>query len=275
MKRFLVIILFTTAISTIGRCQVNATKGIKPFYNFYLYKKINFRWSVSAFSLLAMKSYRHDFWLSQFNFGAKYRINRIYSVSAGYGIALYKYSSWWDNHYSQNPNFLNTVGFHSLNLNLTRKDRLGKRLALSNELILQHYLPKFEKYQTRFQYKIRFGYRKNDLPLALKPYVQGAVYYYLNGVPINYYDDNLNLIKVAAPNGFHRYRIKIGTSFRPIAGLKIIAVSLFFAINREFNINGIGNDINTLRISNSGRFYTSYQFNNYNISGMQVNFLIF
>ncbi len=273
MKNYIYILIFIIGFPLTGVGQGDVSNEMKPFYSAYLNKKINYRWSADFYSLFAMKSMSQDFWLSQFNFGANYRINRLYTFSFGYGFSLYKYSPWWDNHYPQSPNFLNTVTFHILNVGVERNDNIGKKLKFSNKIVIQQYAPRFEKYQTRIQYNTKISYRKKDLPITLRPFLQGAIYYYLNGVPVSYYDENLNLVEVASPNGFHRYRIRLGTSFKPVKKNQNLSFSLYLAWNREFNISGLGNDINVPRPSRTGtRIYTSYQFNNYNILGTQVNY---
>ena len=276
MRRTIYILIFVMTLPLFGFGQANTTSNeLKPFYSAYLKKKINYRWSADLYALFAMKSMSHDFWLSQFNFGANYRINRFYTFSFGYGISLYKYSAWWDGHYPQDPNFLNTVTFHILSATIRRDDKLGKKLKLSNKLIVQQYIPRFEKYQTRIQYNAKLGYRRSDLPATLKPFVQGALYYYLNGEPISYYDKDFNFVEKAAPNGLHRYRLKFGTSFRPVAKNKHFSMTVYFAMNREFNISSLGKDINVPRPSlTSQKVYTSYQFNNYNILGAQLSYFL-
>ncbi len=273
MRKFVYIVIVILTLPLVSHGQEgDVTNEIKPFYSVYLNKKINYRWSVDIYSLAAMKSMSHDFWLAQFNLGAKYKINRFYTFGFGYGISLYKYSIWWDSHYPQKPNFLNTVTFHTISAEIRRNDNLGRSLRLSNRLIVQQYIPRFEKYQTRIQYNVKLSYRRGNLPIALKPFVQGALYFYLNGEPISYYDDNFNLVEVAPPNGFHRYRVRFGTSFRPVPKYKKLSIVLYFALNREFNFSWLGKDINVPNPPQNGVIYTSYQFNNYNILGAQVNY---
>jgi len=276
MKKNIIIFLAFMLSGFVGISQTDANNELKPFYSFYLHKKLNYRWSIDNYSVFSMKSFQHDFWLAQFNFGANYRINRLYTFSFGYGIAFYKYgnAAWWDRHYPDvSPNFMNTVGFNSLNLMIKRDDNIGNKFKLSNRFIIQRYFPKFEKYQTRLQYNVKFSYRKNDLPARLKPFVQGALYYYRKGVPVDYYDENFNVVETSAPNGLHRYRFKLGTSINPLKKNSRLRFVLYFALNREFNVSWLGNDLNTPRPSSTGNtIFTTYKFNNYNILGFQVNY---
>ena len=111
--------------------------------------------------------------------------------------------------------------------------------------------------------------------MRLKPFIQGAMYYYLNGVPVDYYDADFNVIETASPNGPHRIRLKLGTGFSPIKKNKSINLILYYGYNMEFNINGWGNKLNFLRPSLSGkRTFTTYGFNNYSIVGLQLNYFL-
>ncbi|MEO5602577.1 MAG: hypothetical protein ABIR06_16765 [Cyclobacteriaceae bacterium] len=252
---------------------IDSPNGEKVWYAIYLHKKISARWSIDNLSLAGMRSLQHDFWFFQNNLGLNFKINRLLSISAGYGHSLYAYSPWWDDHYQQKPNFLNTVSFHSMLFSLQRKTEIGRKFQLNNELIVQYYIPKFEKYETRFHYTVRFSYRKRNLPLGLTPSLEGGVYYYLNGVKTNYYDKDFNIISYASPDGIHRFRGKVGINLVPIKELRNLSVTLYYGINREFNLKGFGNNLNIEHPSRSGnRTLTTYPFNNYYIFGCQLNY---
>ncbi len=247
----------------------------RVWYSAYLYKKLNYRWSVDVFALTAMRSFEHNFWLGQVNLGANYRINRFWTFSFGYGHAVYPYSDWWEDRYEQDPNFLNTIGFSVLNLSIRRDNNIGKWLRLSNRFTIQYYIPRFEKYQIRPQYNVRLSYRKSNLPLRLRPFVQGALYYYYNGVEVDYYDEDFNVVETEAPNGLHRFRVRAGLNFRPFKKVKSLYMVLYYGLNKEFNLEGFGNELNFLRPSEDGeRFFTTYRFNNYTIYGVQFNYFL-
>lgn len=257
----------------IARAQVDQTAGNKVWYSFILSKDINYRWSVNNFSLLAMRSFQQEFWFFQNSIGVNYRVNRQFTLSAGYGLSMYRYSSWWDNHYPQQPNFMNAMTFHSFMVGVQRRTQIGRKFLLKNEFTTQLYIPKFEKYQTRFEYSVRLAYRKKDLPLGVRPFVQGALYYFLNGVSTNYYDQNYNVAYRDSPDGLHRFRGKFGLTFTSGKWIKHFSTTLYFAMNREFNLPGIGNDQNILHPSRTGRtMLVTYPFNNYNIFGLQLGY---
>lgn len=271
MKKLFAVLLMIVSSTVLAQEGDDVQENsIKPFYSTYVNLKLSQRWSIDNYTLLAMRSPKQKFWLVQSSIGVNFRINRIYTASLGYGHALYKHTPWWDEHYPQKPNFLNTVSFHTLSLGLKRSDRLGEKLRITNRIIVQQYMPKFEKYQMRFQYNMKLGYRKNDLPIKLKPFVQGAIYYYFNGVPITYFDEDTETERDASPNGFHRFRLRVGTSFRPIPKNKRLSVVLSLGLNQEFNINGLGNNLHV--DSEDGN--TVYPFNSYTFAGLQLNYFL-
>ncbi|MEM8894648.1 MAG: hypothetical protein AAGC88_08730 [Bacteroidota bacterium] len=274
MKYLIIIGLAVSSLA--GQAQVeSASLDMRPWYSTYINKRINHRWSADMFGLVAMRSMDNDFWLTQVNVGMNYRINRFWTFYFGYGHARYKYTgAWWDRHYPDlEPGIFNTVGFNSVNLSLKRLDPIGRNFSMSNRFIVQKYFPRFEKYGTRLQYALRFDYRRRNLPLAFRPFVQGAIFYYLDGVPANYYDEDFEVVDFASPDGLHRYRVRIGFRVNPIPSNRRLNMVFYWGYNREFN--GSGNDLNFERPSASGRrTFITYPFNNYSILGVQLNLFL-
>lgn len=266
MKKLVLILLLMTPLSSAFAQQNQTTR---PWYSSYLHKKINHRWSVDNFNLLATRSTNHEFWLAQFNVGVNYRLDRFYTLSFGYGQSLYKWSPWWRRHYDREAGAFGSINFHTISLGIKRTDRLSKSLMLTNRLIMQQYFPRFEKYQTRFQYNVKLSYRRRNLPGHLRPFVQGAIYYYLNGVPLEYYESGINSAVRESPNGFHRLRFRIGANIRPIASNKRLSLVIYYGINKEFNLNGWGRPINYAREDGDR---PKYPFNNFEILGVQINY---
>lgn len=268
LRWFVVTVFFCQMSLLYG--QVDAPNEGKAWYGLSLSKKLNSRWSLQNFSLLGTRSFRHDFWFFQNDLAVHFNVNRLVRVSLGYGHTLYRYSSWWRRHYPQQPNFMNALSFHSLSAAIERRWDIGRKFRLTNDLIIRYYVPRFEKYETRLHYTVRFGYRKRDLPLGMKPFLQGAVYYYLNGEKTNYYDENFNRTSYASPDGVHRFRGKVGLNFRPAKEARGFSITLYYGINREFNMKGAGKDLNVTHPSATGRtLLITNPFNNYDIAGLQ------
>ncbi|MEM9024049.1 MAG: hypothetical protein AAGB22_09925 [Bacteroidota bacterium] len=269
MKKLALCLLLLPAAAML-RAQTEIDRdGLRPWYSVYLHKKINHRWSVDNFNLLATRSTSHDFWLTQINVGVNYRIDRFYTLSFGYGQSFYQWSPWWRRRYDREAGALNLVNFHTFSLSLRRTDRIGQHLALTNRVIVQQYLPRFEKYQTRFQYNVKLKYRKRNLPGQLRPFVQGAIYYYLNGVPLEYWEEEGEDVALASPNGLHRYRVRVGATFRPVPSLKRLSFMVFYGVNKEFNLSGFGRPINYAPEEGDR---PQYPFNNFTFAGIQLNY---
>ena len=274
MKTVLIVFSFLLLTSAAGQVD-SGTPEVRPWYSIYINKKVNHQWSVDGFSLLAMRSMKQDFWLTQFSLGTNYRIDRFWTISLGYGHSRYKHTGrWWERNYPNlEPGIFNTVAFHSLGVTLRRTDPIAQKLRLSNRVAVIKYFPRFQKFGTRIQLTSQLNYVKRDLPFGIRPFVSGAIYYYIGGVPVNYYDEDFEIVNVASPDGFHRYRIRLGVNFRPVPSNRRLSMNMYYGINREFN--GSGNDLNFLRPSSNGeRFFTTYPFNDYNILGVQVNYFL-
>ena len=278
MNKTIVAVLFWICCFHVLQSQIEINNEERPWYSLYVYKKINHRWSMDFYQLVAMRSLQQDLWLTQTGVGVNYKINRFYTASIGYGNAKYPYSgSWWDRHYPDSePGLFNTITFQTLSLGLRRTDDLSPQFRLSNKLIYSQFFPKFEKYQSRIQYLAKLSYRNKSLPLKLRPYVQGALYYYLNGVKTMYYREEAGEwleLGERSPDGLHRARLKLGFQFRPFRRIKRLHINLYAGYNFEFN--GIGNDLNFERPRRSGNGTSIvYPFNNYKIYGLQLNLFL-
>jgi hypothetical protein len=274
MRKFVVVLgLCLWSLASMAQPQEYALGGEKIWYSTYINKKINARFSVDNFTLLALRSQKHDFWFFQNNLSVNYRIHRLLKVSAGYGHTFYHHSAWWQRHYDRPANNYGNISFHSFFGSVQRDVILHPALKMSNRFLVQYYIPKYEKYQLRLQYKLRLKYNRSNLPLKMKPFIQTEFYYYLNGVEANYYDADFNVIDFAAPDGLHRQRTKIGLQFKPIKSVRSLSFIAYFGFNREFNIDGLGNVLNFDRPSKSGKtIFTTYPFSNYNILGLQANY---
>lgn len=275
MKKALLLIivqlLFLQAYAQVTNEQLG---GTKVWYSNYLHKRLNQRFAIDNFSMLGLRSVEHRFGFFQTDLGVRFRFNRIWSVRAGYGLILFKHNNWWKKRYKVDPKALNSVVFQNLSFEVSRTDRPGRYLKIKQKLVGQAYIPKFEKYQLRFQYVLKLSYRRSNLPLKMKPFIQGAVYYYQNGAPIVYKNENKVMVNYGTPNGIHRFRIKGGINFKPFKGKRLPSFSLYYAYNREFNIDGFGRDLNVTRISPKGKKRIVNRFNNFGIIGLQMNWFL-
>ena len=271
-------LILAFSFPVVSFAQANTTGSNRVWYSTYINKKLNHRWSVDNFTLLALRSFNHDLWLAQTNIGANYRVDRFITLTGGYGHSLYKYTgAWWDRHYPNiTPSSFNTISFHTVYGAIKHQKNVGHKLRWANQLRSVVFIPRMEKFQTRLQWSTRLSYRRSNLPLRLRPFVQGILYYYLNGVEATYYDETDNgfiPVETASPDGLHRFRLRVGASFKPVRDFRPFSMTIYYGYNREFN--GVGNDLNFPRPSRSGRrTFTTYPFNNYSIFGLQANFFL-
>lgn len=248
----------------------NPEIGNKLWYSGYLSKKISTRWSVEHFSLTAFDVQGHDFWFHQSLLGLNYRFNKLWSGHLSMTQSFYGNSPWWERRYTHIETGEKFAKFSGLNLAVIRSGKIGRYINHKEKLIAQFYFPSFEKYGLRFQLSSKISYRRSNLPLRIKPFVQAALFYYTGGQEFTYYTENLEAVDAGKPHGLHRSRIKYGFTFRPVKKVKKLAVSLYRMHNREFNM-GFGNDLNILQPRNSGTgTKTALRFSNYDIWGLQV-----
>ncbi len=135
-----------------------------------------------------------------------------------------------------------------------------------NSLTAEWFFPQLSKYEYRFIWTSRF-YGPAVLPWKGKPYLQGQLYYYLNGKPLKYYDANGDWVVTQSPNDFHRYRISLGARFKPTRSLRL---SIYYTLQREFNTGLRENrDIN---VPNRSGSKIRYAFNDYSVLGLSLTF---
>ena len=201
------------------------------------------------------------------------------SIHGGYSFSFFKWFPSYENRYPQQVSPFGTITFHKFSTGITHKFKYRDLpFRFKQDLVAQYFTPKLEKYQFRFLYKFKTTYVNKNLPLNLRPFAQLFLYYYHGGTPIFYFDDEGEEDRYASPNGLHRFRIKSGVSFKPFEKHKFFSVVLYYALNKEFNIDGLGNELNHKRpidAEDPGRFrqITDVPFNNYSILGFQLNFI--
>ena len=242
--------------------------GIRPWYSLSLSKTINKQWSIGQYSLIGFRSQSHDFWLGQVDWSVRYKPHKRWTLQMGYGQTFYKYSDWWESRYDQDPVFSNLIRFHIVTMGVQHRYYPNRALSLTNKLVVQHYLPAFEKYQTRFRWISRVEIRSIRSKHRIRPYLEASLYYYQNGQSLEEPSEDL-----LAPNGLHRYRLKAGLSFRPLPKYNRLTVSIYSFYNHEFNIPGLGNPLNVRNPSSSSeRGSIRLPFAKYSVMGLHLSY---
>ena len=271
------LVLLLMQIVWVGKAQ-DLLESNKIWYSSYIYKKIDNRWFADAYLLTSVNGDDHSFAFNQNDFTLNYKLNRKLSVMGGYSFSFYKWLPSYEHRYAQDISPFGTISFHKFSAGITHKFKYRELpFQFKHDLVAQYFVPKLEKYQIRLVYKLKASYRNKNLPLNMVPFAQAFVYYYLNGTPLFYYDDEGGIEDYASPNGIHRVRLKGGVKITPIKRWSNFNAVVYYAYNKELNF-GPGNDLNVRRpipVENPERFrqITDVPFNNYGIIGFQLNFI--
>lgn len=245
----------------------------KVWYSVYLKKKIATHWEFSNYLVFSF-SQGTKFAFFQDDISFRYRFNRLISLQATYKHAQYSVYPGITKVYPQPITVFETIIFHGAALDLRYDQPIGKRFKFTQSLIAQGFFPSFQKYQFRYISSTKFSYRSSKRLLYLTPYAKFMLYYYHNGKPLNYYNEDGTIDHYGSSNGFHRYRATFGFSFKPIRKIKQLGLNFYYAINREFNFSNSGSKLNVEVPAGGHRYQTALPFNNYDIIGIQLNILL-
>jgi hypothetical protein len=153
---------------------------------------------------------------------------------------------------------------------------MGANFRFNQRLVTQYYMPQLEKFRFRGVYSGKLSYRHRKAPLQLTPYVQYFLYYYAGGKEFELEPEEDVILGeeeeglfTDPPNGFHRYRLRAGFRIKPIPQYKPLSLVFYYAMQREFNLP-FGNDLN-IEVEHQQR--PILPFNNFNIIGVQANFI--
>ena len=255
--------------------------GNKIWYGSYVYQKISNKFFFDAYLLYSFDAFNHTFSFNQNDLSINYKLNSKQSIYAGYTQSFYKWQPFY-NKYNKTISPLQTISFNRVFVGYKYRLNIFPQLRLRNNFGSQYYFTQLEKYQFRFSYKGKLYWLNKNWPMKLKPFTQVSLYYYQNGIPIIYYDNQGNISSFKSPNGLHRYRLKFGISLKPVKKIKQLGITVYYAIQREFNLKGFGNDLNVVRPGTTNDIVYSFTpqvsgvknpFNNFNIFGFQINFI--
>lgn len=247
----------------------------KLWYSSYLYFKINNKFFIDDYILNGYNAQGHSFSFVQNDLNLNYRITKKLIVYTGIANYIYKWSSIYNQSYAGSISRFGTISYLRGNIGLKLKLKLGKILEMDQSLAFQSYYPSLEKYQSRVAYSNQLSFAKRGTPLSFSPFVQFGLFYYLNGIPSIYYDKDGNYDGYYSADGLHRMRFKFGVKMKPFKKQDNFGIVLYYCIQKEFNIDGIGgHDLNTSRpVPLTSSQTINYPFNNYNILGVQFNFI--
>ncbi len=227
--------------------------GLKNYYNLGLDMRLSKRWTARVKQLYGFDvrpNYQLRLLLNTLS--VEYRLNRSVRVELAYRPMYFR----------GNTRFL---WYHRISARTSHSQRLGN-FRWKNSMTAEWFFPQQVKYKYRFIGTSRLYFPAIHFWRA-RPYVQGQLYYYLDGKPLKYYDDNGEWLVTQAPNDFHRARFSVGMRFRPS---KVLRLSLYATLQKEFNTNFTKNrDIN---VPNKSGSKIRYAFNDYTIIGASLSF---
>lgn len=259
------------SLSTLGFSQ-DLSNNHKLWYGNYLYYRLNPKLYLDNFLLLGFEAKGHSFSFLQNDFNVNLKLTKDLYIFTGFANYVYDWNQSYNGVYGNKISRFGTISFFRGNLGLKYKNSFGKRIEMGHVLSFQTYIPTLEKYQSRIMYSNQISYKNENWDMELTPFVQGTVYYYLNGVGTSYYNNEGNFVGFYSPNGLHRMRTKIGVKFKPFNTSKV-TIALYYSMQREFNFPTFGgHDLEITRnVPITERQNTVYPFNNYNIIGTQIN----
>lgn len=275
MIKFLLCLLMIMSFKVVSGQDL--IPGAKIWESIGLSAKISKKWKVEFENVQSYNLNRPIFSYSQTSLKIKRRVK--YHLNIGLEGALGVYS--WQNSYSRyglTP-IAGVAVINRISVNVEHKFKVLKIIRFKQRLQSQFFFPKLDKYQFRFVYRFK-AYFSTGIKWDLKPFVEPMIYFYLNGVPSLYRNDHNIIETYKSPNGFHRLRLKGGIQFKPLKNVKKLGLSVYFMYQKEFNISGVGHDLNVVKKGSSDILYPFSPsksnilnpFNDYSVLGIHAQY---
>ncbi|MBO6515591.1 MAG: hypothetical protein JJ975_03480 [Bacteroidia bacterium] len=249
------------------------TPGSKMWYSNYTYFKLNSRFYLDNYLVTSFDLKEgHPFGFVQTDLALNYKLSKKLRFLVAYSNAQFRYRDSYEERYDKEPNALNAFSVHRLGVGAQYRLKLTRTFRFNQKLVTQYYVPQLEKFRWRVVYSGKLEYKHRKAPLQMVPYVQYFLYYYAGGKEfelsedLDEPDDEPQFTDPA--NGFHRYRLRAGLRFKPLPSCDPLSLTLYYAMQREFNLDGFGGELN---IPVEGRRRPLLPFNNFNIIGLQAN----
>ncbi len=210
----LVIFLFLS----VSMSSQDLSKNLKIWSGASVSYHLNENLKAKFSQLFALNVAPVNYSFSQTKLALSYKIKRRMYLEGGYVRGLFKNSNSLRSQ-GASSGFFNTLVVDRLYGNYSYKHDIVKRLTLKHKIEIQYFFANLLKYKSRSIYSARIGYNvKNS---SLTPYLEGMFYYYSGG--------NIS-------NGFKRFRLKPGFSFKPFKDSSM-GISFYYIFNNEFNTN--------------------------------------
>lgn len=273
--KFLILITIIFTFNTVKMMAQDLTQDQKIWYSSYVLLKINKKIYLDNYLLNGYNAEGHKFSFIQNDFALNYKFSKKFIAFVGVANYFYKWSSIYNQSYSGSISKMGTISYIRGSVGLKFKFHFLKNFEMDQSIGFQSYYPSLEKYQSRIVYNNQISFSHKKLPLKLTPYAQIGLFYYLNGTPSLYYTNQGEYDGYYSSTGLHRMRVKLGVKMKPIKSNDHFGVSIYYCFQNEFNLNSLGgHPLNTSRnVPNVSSQTIIYPFNNYNIVGVQFNYI--
>ncbi len=250
-------------------------QGNKNWYSTYLFCKLNKRFFLDDYLLVGFDTQGHKFSFVQNDLALNYKLTSKLTTFVGVANYIYKWQPTYNGVYDIPVSRIGTISFLRASVGFKYKSHFLKNFEMDQSLAFQSYYPSLEKYQSRIAYSNQISYARKKTPWSLSPFAQVGLYYYLNGIPSIYYDNDGQMSGYYSADGLHRMRLKFGLKMKPFKNHSNFGVILYYCVQKEFNFNKLGGHLlNTSRnLPISEKQTIVYPFNNYNIYGVQLNYI--
>ncbi len=241
-------------------------------------KKINKKIRFNLGDLHSVNMTDGVFSFNQSSFSTTYKVKKNLKIKLEYSLGVYR----WNNNLTQLgllSSGIGTTNIHRFTGGVSNRKKINKRFKIKQSIEAQVYFPRLYKYKVRSFYKAKFYYNPKKTPFSSVFFVETKLFYFFDGMPIVYRDSDNKIVDYASTDGIHRARLKVGVRFVPIKNKKSIKVILYYMAQKEFNIKGVGNEINVLTPAEINANYLGkqkvlYPFNDYNVFGVHLLFNI-
>lgn len=276
MIRFIpFLILFSFARISLSQDLIS---GSKTWGSLGINKDIGKKWTLGFENLQCFNTVGLSFSFNQSTLELQRKLKFNSAISLDYAYSIYKWRSSYER-FGLQPQFGNAI-IHRIGFNIENRFKISKKIKVKQTLQSQLFIPTLDKYQFRFSYRLKISYSNSNWIWKLSPFIEPMIYFYLNGHPVIYRNNNNKIETYKSPNGFHRFRIKSGFSLKPFRKLKDLSLTIYYMYQQEFNINGLGNDLNVIGNGSSTLTYPFTpdltnlinHFNNYSVYGFHIHY---
>lgn len=233
-----VVLLFLIFLWSFNLVAQDLTDDLKTWMGYSLGVKIGKRFKVKIGQLYSVDVTTYRFGFAQSDFSASYKLAPRNYLELEYSNSQYRWFTRLEElGFSQN--LLGLVDFQRFTLTYNVSHRLFKKnrlFKLKHYVSAQVFFPQPVKHRVRFVYTTRLYYSNPKWPLKIRPYLANTLHYYLGGRPIAYHDEQGSIVAYNSPDGFHRIRIKTGSSFAPVKTIPL-TVTFYIIFQWEFNNN--------------------------------------